>query len=102
MLPVFKGHVLNEEDIITKNAILDVTCRNLISNETLLHIGGNEMSEGTLREMFAEGILNHSSVGYQVTEMGRPFIRNICAALDQRITTRHTSGLQRGIFSKSI
>ena len=101
ILPVFKGHALTGEDMTTRYAILDVACRNLISNETLHHFDGNKMIEDSLKEMCREGILAHSSDGYHVTETGRAFIRNICAVLDRRISASDSKS-QLTTFSKSI
>jgi coproporphyrinogen III oxidase-like Fe-S oxidoreductase len=54
----------------------------------------------TLRGMCMEGIVEQQTNWLVVTEAGRPFIRNICAAFDARL--RAKDAFRQNVFSKSI
>lgn len=82
-IPVYRGHILNEEDLIIRNHILNLMCQfktswtkdSLYFNElpdTLIH----------LKEMEKDGLLIINSNSIKVTMKGRPFVRNICMAFD--------------------
>lgn len=99
-LAIFKGHLQTAEDLQVKKGILDITCHRRITKESIEPMRDASVPE-TLREMVQEGILKVSSEGFQVTESGRAFIRNICSVFDQKIKLSHT-GSSTNIFSKSI
>lgn len=52
-----------------------------------------------LTEPIADGLLEISSSGVQVSEKGTPFIRNICMAFDQRYWASRS---EDDMFSSSI
>jgi len=85
-IPVCKGHILNEEDLIIRRHILNLMCQFSTSwederlyfaeiPEVLLH----------LKEMEGDGLLRFTSKGLVVPDAGKPFIRNICMAFDLRL-----------------
>lgn len=98
-LAVLKGHLQTEQDLVLKTCILEVACQGKISTETQ-HKISNDSIRKTLDTFQAEGILKYNNEGFQVTHLGRPFIRNICNAFDlrQHLNTRDTTNL----FSKAI
>ena len=82
-IPVYRGHVLNSEDLIIRKHILNLMCQ----LETSWHEPENRFAELPavllkLREMEPDGLLLFTHSGIQVTETGRPFVRNICMAFD--------------------
>ena len=98
-LAVFKGHKHTEEDILVRSAILQVACGGSISCRSLESLNDPDAIT-MLREMSGEGILSEGADGFTVTERGRMFVRNICAALDKNVRqNRHSSGSP---FSRSI
>lgn len=85
-LPVFRGHLLTNEDLIIRKHILNLMC----SFTTSWGIGGGSFSELpdvllSLKEMEADGLLELYRDHITVTEKGKPFVRNICMAFDLRL-----------------
>ena len=84
--PVFKGHILSEEDLVLRRHILNIMCRFETSwkVETEQHESFYEGLE-RLDEMVKDGLLVIEPFALYVTEKGKPFVRNICMALDARL-----------------
>ncbi|MEX2234329.1 MAG: coproporphyrinogen III oxidase, partial [Cyclobacteriaceae bacterium] len=99
-LPVFKGHILTEEDQEARKFILQIACQGKVTMEGLRYLDDSALKE-TLREMRREGILKINADGFEVTDSGRPFLRNICTAFDRRIIL-NDSTKDPALFSKSI
>ena len=85
-LPVFRGHILTDEDLIIRKHILNLMCQFETSwkNESDFF---PELPEiiNQLHEVETDGLLKISSQSIQVTEKGKPFVRNICMAFDLRL-----------------
>jgi oxygen-independent coproporphyrinogen-3 oxidase len=88
-LPVVKGHLLTNEDLVIRKHIL-----NLMGQfETSWAEDANYIAEvpsivSQLREMEKDGLLLILPAGIKVTERGKPFVRNICMAFDVRLKRR--------------
>jgi len=84
-LPIFRGHLLSETDLVIRKHILDIMC-NLESewNENLSDETKNEIKI-RLNELVEDGILEVSEDKITVQEKGRMFVRNICMAFDLRL-----------------
>lgn len=83
ILPVYRGHILNEEDLIIRQHILNLMCRFKTSwTKDVLYF--NELPDvlSRLKEMEIDGLLNMDSNRIEVTKKGQPFVRNICMAFD--------------------
>jgi oxygen-independent coproporphyrinogen III oxidase len=82
-LPVYRGHILNEEDLIIRKHILNLMCQFKTSwkKEYLYFTQLPEVLE-KLEEMEADGLLNITTNTITVTKKGYPFVRNICMAFD--------------------
>jgi oxygen-independent coproporphyrinogen-3 oxidase len=84
-LPVFKGHLLNREDLIIRRHILNIMCKgethwdHFCTDTDAIH-----QAIPVWREMEQEGLLHLSSHGLKVSKSGMNFLRNICMALDAR------------------
>lgn len=85
-IPVVKGHVLTNEDLIIRKHILNLMCQFETSWEdesqyfselpnTLLQL--QEMVHDELLEIYEKKII--------ITEKGKAFVRNICMAFDLRL-----------------
>ena len=85
-LPVMRGHILNQEDLIIRRHILNLMC----------HFKTSWNSESTqfielpavlskLEEMQQDGLLTISENTLTVTEAGKPFVRNVCLPFDLRL-----------------
>lgn len=86
ILPVVKGHLLNDEDLIIRKHILNLMCQFETSWENEIE-NLQEMPEiiSDLQEMIDDDLLEISNNRILVTEKGKPFIRNICMAFDLRM-----------------
>lgn len=85
-LPVFRGHILTDEDLIIRKHILNLMCQ----FETSWKNNSDFFPElpeiiNQLHEMETDGLVKISSQSIQVTEKGKPFVRNICMAFDLRL-----------------
>lgn len=99
-IPVFRGHVLTAEDLMIRRHILNLMCSFQTSwadpemqfpelPEVLKQL--EEMQEDDLLTLFEDHL--------QVTEQGKPFVRNICMAFDLRLKRKVPS---TRIFSMTI
>lgn len=97
--PIYRGHVLNEEDLFLRRVILDLMCH-LNSNWENFSFE-NYMNEAldSLEAMEDDGLIIRSKDKLTVTEQGRPFVRNVCMAFDAHLKR---SKPERQLFSKTI
>jgi oxygen-independent coproporphyrinogen III oxidase len=98
--PVFKGHLLTEEDLTLRQHILNIMCR----METSWRIGTPECNAiiaciGRLEELINDKLVTLTSGSLHVNEAGKSFLRNICMAFDERL---HRSKNGEQLFSKVI
>lgn len=85
-LPLFRGHLLTNEDLIIRKHILNLMCQLETSWENKV-LFFKEIPEilNQLKEMEKDGLLHILENGIQVTEAGKPYVRNICMAFDLRL-----------------
>lgn len=83
MLPIQKGHILNNEELLIRQHILNMMCR-LETSWSEPSMQFEELPEVLLKlqEMQDDGLIEISSKGLQITEKGRPYVRNVCMAFD--------------------
>lgn len=98
-LPVFRGHLLTETDLIIRKHILDLMC-NLETywNKNLDSQTKYEIIE-RLQEMRVDGLIEVLEDKLVVKEKGRMFVRNICMAFDLRLIDKKP---ETRIFSMTI
>lgn len=100
ILPIFRGHILSEEDLIIRKHILNIMCRFETS-----WVDKEEQSEALynaiylLKEMELDGLIQRFPYKLVVTEEGKKFIRNICMAFDERLWRNSPS---KEVFSKAV
>jgi len=97
ILPVVKGHLLDDDDLQLRRYILDVMCRGkavLIPEAKL-----SKRIKQRLAPMIADGLVSLSGEQVTVTEIGKSFLRNICMAFDERL---HRSKDKEQLFSQAI
>ncbi|WP_339920279.1 oxygen-independent coproporphyrinogen III oxidase [uncultured Flavobacterium sp.] len=82
-LPVFRGHLLTDEDLIIRKHILNLMCE-FSTRWTDTSTYFKEIPEVLiqLKEMEKDGLLEMNKDSLKVTESGKPYIRNICMAFD--------------------
>lgn len=90
-LPVFKGHILTETDLLTRKHILDIICRG--NTEWSAEQISPELAAAIVRlDVLADdGLVLLSDESLQVTQAGKRFLRNICMAFDVRLWERKSS-----------
>jgi len=99
-LPVFKGHILTNEDLIIRKHILNLMCRFETSWENeALFVEEIPAILSALSEMEQDGLLLISEKSIVITEAGKPFLRNICMAFDLRLKRKIP---QTQLFSMTI
>src|SRR5690606_18351730 len=82
-LPVQRGHILNDEDLLIRTHILNLMCRFKTSwDDNSLYF--KELPEviSRLTEMEKDGLIHIGSNSIEVTKKGQPFVRNVCMAFD--------------------
>lgn len=84
-IPVFKGHILTEEDLKIRKHILNLMCTFTTSWDN--HLYFEELPEviAQLREMEQDGLISIEENSLTINEKGKPFVRNICMAFDLRL-----------------
>ncbi|WP_138434338.1 oxygen-independent coproporphyrinogen III oxidase [Winogradskyella algicola] len=83
IIPVYRGHILNEEDLKIRKHILNLMCHFKTSWKQS-ELVFNELPEVLikLKELEQDGLIEFERKQITVTEKGKPFIRNVCMAFD--------------------
>ena len=85
-IPVCKGHILNNEDLIIRRHILNLMCQfNTSWEDAAMQFEGIQEVLARLSEMQSDGLLQITNDSITVPDEGKPFIRNICMAFDLRL-----------------
>tara|TARA_R110000823_G_scaffold315579_1_gene448411 strand:+ start:195645 stop:197063 length:1419 start_codon:yes stop_codon:yes gene_type:complete len=83
IIPVYRGHILNAEDLIIRKHILNMMCKLETSwEEKAMQFEELPEALSKLKEMEDDGLVKVGSNQLQITEKGRPYVRNICMAFD--------------------
>jgi len=99
-LPIFRGHLLNEEDRVLRRHILNLMTRMGTEWESdVQRVSYLETIRERLEELERDGLVKLSEGRCQVTENGRGFLRNICMAFDARMISKAPA---TQLFSKTI
>ena len=98
--PIFKGHVLTDEDLIIRQHILNMMCK----NETSWLDDGQKFSSlpealEQLKDLEKDGLATVINKKLIVTETGKAFLRNICLCFDTRYWAKKP---EAAIFSSSV
>ncbi|MFC5048079.1 oxygen-independent coproporphyrinogen III oxidase [Aquimarina hainanensis] len=100
VIPVYRGHILTEEDEIIRKHILNLMCHfeTFWDDDTFRF---TELPDVLVRlqEMERDSLLEILPNGIRVTEKGRPFVRNICMSFDLRLQ-RHKP--ETRLFSMTV
>ena len=83
IIPVYRGHILSDEDLIVRQHILNLMCHFETSwTDDSLYFSELKDIAFKLREMEADGLVTFEGQAIKVTQKGRPYIRNVCMAFD--------------------
>lgn len=99
-LPVFRGHILNGEDLVVRRHVLNLMC-NLETSWKEINMQLPEMPEilERLEELKQDRLIEIKDDHLLVTEKGRTFVRNIAMAFDLRLIRKQP---QTRIFSMTV
>ncbi len=100
VIPIFRGHLLNEIDLEIRKYILDLMCHfetSFIDNPKSKEL--QEAIKKRLSGMTEDGLVEVNGDDVKVTEAGIPFVRNCCMAFDQDLADKIQ---QENMFSKTI
>lgn len=99
-LPLTKGHFLTVEDQIIRRHILNLMCRGFTSwQDEALQCDALYDGLERLQAMQADNLVTIEPFQLIVSAQGRPFLRNICLALDTHYWRNQPTGQ---IFSKVV
>jgi oxygen-independent coproporphyrinogen-3 oxidase len=99
-IPIFRGHLLDEEDLILRKHILNLMCHFKTSwknetEKTPMLFKGLEL----MKELEKDELVRIEKDELIVSEKGKIFIRNICMCLDARMLRNKPT---TAIFSQTI
>lgn len=100
ILPIFRGHILTQEDQTIRRHILNLMCQ----FETSWGLGEAQMTDfqkiiESLSELESDGLVTIEPNRITVTKKGRPFIRNISMAFDLKL---HRKKPDTRLFSMTV
>lgn len=96
VIPTLRGHKLNEMDRKHREQILAF----MTQGETLLeNTAQADDVKAFLADMIADGLVKFDGLKISLTETGKPFLRNACVALDQRLREQKPS---TKVFSQAL
>ena len=100
VIPIYRGHILTEEDQIVRKHILNLMCglQTSWADDALCFEDLSRIIDG-LWEMEADGLVEIGMHDIQITEKGRPFVRNVCMAFDVLL---HRKVPETRLFSMTV
>jgi oxygen-independent coproporphyrinogen-3 oxidase len=98
-LPIFKGHIHSIIDKSLKQHILNLMCnfKTEFCDTSFVKRQVTKYNE-EFKAYEADGIINQDNGKINITEDGKPFVRNVCMTLDPY----NNNQLHSGRFSKSV
>ena len=85
-LPIFRGHLLSEEDLIVRKHILNMMCHFKTDwNQDEKKIVDLQKQTGLLTEMAQDGLVYFKEDSLEIPDHARPYVRNICMAFDMHL-----------------
>jgi oxygen-independent coproporphyrinogen-3 oxidase len=100
IIPVFRGHILTEKELIIRKHILDLMCHFETQFTELADFNEiNQAIKERLQPMLADDLVEIVGETVRILPKGLPYVRNACMAFDQDLAT-NVIGQQ--LFSKTI
>ncbi|TVZ25525.1 oxygen-independent coproporphyrinogen-3 oxidase [Gillisia sp. Hel_I_86] len=100
ILPIYRGHILTDEDLIIRKHILNLMCNFKTSwNNKSEYF--EELPEviDKLKELKNDGLIELGDKTILVTEKGKTFVRNICLPFDLRLQRKNP---ETKLFSMTV
>ncbi len=99
-LAIFRGHILNEEELLIRRHILDLMCHFKTKwDQNLLVNGFYEPIISRLQELEKDGLVVRNQESLQILPLGYAFVRNVCMAFDLDL---HGHQSNKPLFSTTI
>jgi oxygen-independent coproporphyrinogen-3 oxidase len=99
-IPILRGHVLDDEDRVIRRHVLNLMTKLKTDwREQALSVPYLSGVPAQLAELVSDGLVKLSGDVCEVTEAGRPFLRNVCMAFDARLVRQAPA---TKLFSKTI
>ena len=84
--PLHRGHLLTDEDLVLRRHILNLMCRQETSwEDPKFYTEELDVARFRLDDMETDGMVVLGEKSVSVTEIGVPYLRNICMAFDARL-----------------
>ncbi len=99
IIPVVRGHILSDEDLVIRKHILNLMCRLETSWDLQTSFPELEQALGALKEMEKDGLVEIGENTIKITEKGRAFTRNVAMTFDLRMMRNKP---ETRIFSMTI
>ncbi len=99
VIPVFRGHILNQEDLLVRQHILNLMCRLETTWDESTDFPELQNALESLKEMEDDGLVVLSENSIKITEEGRAFTRNVAMTFDLRMMRNKP---ETRIFSMTI
>ena len=99
LIPVTKGHILTDEDLIIRKHILNLMCIGSTQVDFSATTFNKEELFKELEEFKKDELIHIEGDVIRIRTKGRPFLRNICMAFDLRLQRNKP---ERQLFSMTI
>jgi oxygen-independent coproporphyrinogen-3 oxidase len=87
-IPIFRGHKLSRQDLVLRRHILNLMTRFETSwAASELQVPFLQSVAERLKELASDDLVRLSERNCEVTDAGRPFLRNICMAFDAHLSS---------------
>lgn len=93
--PLEKGHILSRKDLKIRRHIRNIMC----TGKSLFQDGMPKIAHHKLIPLIEDGLISLEENLLNVNPKGKPFLRNICMAFDERI---HGKKTKNQLFSNAI
>lgn len=99
-LPIFRGHVLDEEDLVLRRHILNLMTRSETDwSDAAEYVPYLDTVAAQLVEPRLDGLVRLRGKRCEITPDGKAFLRNICMAFDARLARKTDNSHQ---FSRTV
>ena len=99
---IFNGHTQTDLDLKTSEAVQEVMCLGKTEIENVINIlppNISELVEFKLKTLQDDKLINIKNGELSVSQVGWPFLRNVCMAFDYRFINK---SLEKKTFSQTI
>ena len=98
--PIFKGHLLSQEDLIIRKHILNIMCNFETDwSDVAMQFAELDLVRNSLMELEKDEFILLTPFHLKVTDKGRAFLRNICMSFDLLLLRKQPDTV---IFSTTV